>query len=48
MWAHKPASPPGGPSYAGDDESHYFERPRLTGNEHGQAPMLWSAAALLR
>lgn len=26
----------------------YFDRPRRTGDLHGQAPMLWSAAALLR
>jgi len=47
-WAYKPGSHPGGASYAGDEENYYFERPRLTGDNHGQAPMLWSAAALLR
>ncbi len=26
----------------------YFDRPRRTGDLHGQSPMLWSAAALLR
>lgn len=26
----------------------YFDRPRRTGDLHGQAPMLWTAAALLR
>ena len=34
--------------YAGDEEDYYFQRPRLTGDEHGQAPMLWTAEALLR
>ena len=27
---------------------YYIERPRATGDLHGQAPMLWTAAALLR
>lgn len=35
----------------GDDlqvqRRYYFERPRRTGDLHGQAPMLWMAAALL-
>ena len=26
----------------------YYDRPRRTGDLHGQAPMLWTAAALLR
>ena len=47
-WAYKPASHPGGPTYAGDEENYYFERPKLTGDNHGQAPVLWSAAALSR
>ena len=34
--------------YAGDEVNYYFQRPRLTGDGHGQAPMLWTAAALLR
>lgn len=34
--------------YAGDEENYYFERPNLTGDNHGQAPLMWSAAALLR
>lgn len=46
-WAYKPASHEGGPSYAGDEENYYFERPKLTGDNHGQAPMMWSAGALL-
>jgi len=46
-WAYKPLSHPDGPSYAGDEEDYYFQRPRLTGDYHGQAPLLWSAAALL-
>lgn len=32
----------------GDALSQYLERNRITGDNHGQAPMLWSAAALLR
>jgi rhamnogalacturonyl hydrolase YesR len=47
-WAYKPESHEGGPSYAGDEENYYFERPRLTGDNHGQAPVLWSTAALAR
>lgn len=47
-WAYKPSSHQGGPSYAGDEENYYFERPKLTGDNHGQAPMLWIAAELLR
>lgn len=47
-WAYRPSSHPGGPDYAGDEENYYFQRERLTADDHGQAPMLWSAAALLR
>ncbi len=31
-----------------DESSHYMNRKRNTGDFHGQAPMLWCAAALLR
>jgi rhamnogalacturonyl hydrolase YesR len=31
-----------------DDLEYYFERRRKTGDYHGQAPILWSASALLR
>jgi len=31
-----------------DDLQYYLDRPRSVGDAHGQAPMLWSAAALLR
>ena len=31
-----------------NDIQHYLNRPRVTGDTHGQAPMLWSATALLR
>jgi rhamnogalacturonyl hydrolase YesR len=31
-----------------NDIQHYLNRPRVTGDTHGQAPMLWSAAALLK
>ena len=27
---------------------NYFERPKKTGDNHGQAPMLWTAVALMR
>ena len=30
------------------ERSHYLERQRLTGDFHGQAPMLWCASAMLR
>lgn len=32
----------------GFDEPYYLDRPRTAGDLHGQAPMLWSASALLR
>jgi len=32
----------------GQSEQFYLERPRVTGDLHGQAPMLWTASALLR
>lgn len=31
-----------------DDLQYYYERRRKTGDYHGQAPILWSASALLR
>jgi unsaturated rhamnogalacturonyl hydrolase len=31
-----------------DGHAYYLARPRITGDMHGQAPMLWCAAALLR
>ena len=31
-----------------DSVQYYLDRPRVTGDAHGQAPMLWSATALLR
>ena len=30
-----------------DDRQHYLDRPRATGDLHGQAPLLWTAAALV-
>jgi len=30
------------------DREHYLKRPRIAGDFHGQAPLLWCAAALLR
>ena len=30
-----------------DDTQYYLDRPRATGDLHGQSPMLWCAAALL-
>jgi rhamnogalacturonyl hydrolase YesR len=32
----------------GQSREFYLQRPRETGNLHGQAPMLWTAGALLR
>ena len=32
----------------GKTVEHYMKRPRVTGDLHGQAPMLWTAGALLR
>ncbi len=31
-----------------DDVQYYLDRPRVVGDAHGQAPMLWTATALLR
>jgi len=31
-----------------NDMEYYFERKRRTGDDHGQAPILWAASALLR
>jgi rhamnogalacturonyl hydrolase YesR len=31
-----------------NDLAYYLSRPRMTGDFHGQAPVLWSASALLR
>lgn len=31
-----------------NDLMHYLNRPRIVGDFHGQAPVLWSVAALLR
>ena len=31
-----------------NDRQFYLDRKRLTGDMHGQAPVLWSATALLR
>jgi rhamnogalacturonyl hydrolase YesR len=30
-----------------DDLQYYYDRPRITGDFHGQAPVLWCAFALL-
>lgn len=30
-----------------NDLQHYFDRPRVNGDPHGQAPMLWTASVLL-
>jgi rhamnogalacturonyl hydrolase YesR len=32
----------------GDSVQYYLDRPRLVGDLHGQAPVLWTASALLR
>ncbi len=31
-----------------NDYQYYIDRPRRTGDNHGQAPVLWTATALLR
>lgn len=31
-----------------NDLQYYYDRPRITGDYHGQAPILWAASALLR
>jgi unsaturated rhamnogalacturonyl hydrolase len=31
-----------------NNREHYMNRPRITGDLHGQAPMIWCAAALMR
>jgi len=31
-----------------NDRNHYMQRPRIVGDLHGQAPILWCATALLR
>ncbi len=31
----------------GRNRQHYLDRPRRTGDAHGQAPLLWAAASLL-
>ena len=47
-WAYKPMShPEAGDRYDNDEENYYFERDKLTGDNHGQAPVLWAAAELL-
>ena len=33
---------------AKNERAHYLKRPRITGDYHGQAPVLWCANALLR
>jgi unsaturated rhamnogalacturonyl hydrolase len=33
---------------ARDDHQYYLDRPRIVGDFHGQAPLLWCASALLR
>ena len=30
-----------------NDKQYYYDRPRITGDYHGQAPYLWCATALL-
>ena len=33
---------------AKNERAHYLKRPRIIGDMHGQAPVLWCASALLR
>jgi rhamnogalacturonyl hydrolase YesR len=30
-----------------DDRQYYYDRPRIAGDYHGQAPVLWCAFALM-
>lgn len=48
-WAYLPESH-GLPAnaYQGDEENYYFTRAKLTGDGHGQSPLMWSAAELAR
>ena len=47
-WAYKPEShPESANKYDNDEENYYFEREKLTGDNHGQAPMLWAATELI-
>lgn len=47
-WAYKPEShPESGNRYDGDEENYYFERERLCGDYHGQAPLMWVLGELL-
>ncbi|MBN2508830.1 MAG: glycoside hydrolase family 88 protein [Spirochaetales bacterium] len=47
-WAYKPYShPESGDKYDNDEANYYFDREKCTGDNHGQAPLLWCAAALL-
>jgi rhamnogalacturonyl hydrolase YesR len=38
----------GGGASAASQVRYYFERPRVVGDFHGQAPLLWTASALMR
>ena len=47
-WAYQPFShPEAGGRYDNDEENYYFERPKITGDNHGQAPVMWTAAELI-
>lgn len=47
-WGYKPLShPESGDRYDNDEENYYFERQKVTGDNHGQAPMLWTASLLV-
>lgn len=48
-WAYLPESH-GLPAnaYEGDEENYYFQRGKLTGDGHGQSPLMWAAAELTR
>ena len=48
-WAYKPFShPESGDKYDSDEENYYFDREKCLGDNHGQAPLMWCAAALLQ
>ena len=33
--------------FSPNDKQYYYDRPRITGDYHGQAPYLWCVTALM-
>lgn len=42
------AATSGGGTSAASQTTYYLNRPRIVGDYHGQAPVLWTASALMR